>query len=93
MGSAIACHWTRRCCRWNILSDQLVAIDMQLKRLEQFDPRLARVVEYRFFSGMSIEETAHVLESSPATVKRDWSLARAWLHREARRRRSPSHPS
>jgi RNA polymerase sigma factor (TIGR02999 family) len=73
--------------------DQLVAIDMQLKRLEQFDPRLARVVEYRFFSGMSIEETAHVLESSPATVKRDWSLARAWLHRELDGGDRPSHPS
>jgi RNA polymerase sigma factor (TIGR02999 family) len=62
--------------------DHLIAIDTQLTRLEELNPRLARVVECRFFSGMSIEETAHVLESSPATVKRDWSLARAWLHRQ-----------
>jgi RNA polymerase sigma-70 factor (ECF subfamily) len=46
------------------------------------NPRLARVVECRFFSGMSIEETALAVSSSPATVKRDWRLARSWLHRE-----------
>ena len=62
--------------------EQLIAVDVQLSRLEGLNPRLARVVECRFFSGMSIDETAHALESSPATVKRDWALARAWLHRE-----------
>jgi RNA polymerase sigma factor (TIGR02999 family) len=62
--------------------EQLIAIDDQLRRLEELNPRLVRVVECRFFSGMSIEETAHALNSSPATVKRDWNLARAWLHRE-----------
>ena len=62
--------------------DQLIAIGRQLSRLEALNPRLARVVECRFFSGMSIEETAHALSSSPATVKRDWGVARAWLHRE-----------
>ena len=62
--------------------EQLIAIDDQLGRLEELNPRLVRVVECRFFSGMSIEETAHALSSSPATVKRDWNLARAWLHRE-----------
>jgi RNA polymerase sigma factor (TIGR02999 family) len=62
--------------------EQLIAIDVQLRRLETLNPRLAQVVECRFFSGMSIEETAHALNSSPATVKRDWILARAWLHRE-----------
>jgi RNA polymerase sigma factor (TIGR02999 family) len=62
--------------------DQLIAINVQLQRLEALNPRLARVVECRFFSGMSIEETAQALGSSPATVKRDWSLSRAWLHRE-----------
>ena len=62
--------------------EQLIAIDVQLSRLEVLNPRLARVVECRFFSGMSIEETAHALNSSPATVKRDWGLARAWLDRE-----------
>jgi hypothetical protein len=48
----------------------------------RLNPRLTRVVECRFFSGMSIEETASALGSSPATVKRDWALARAWLYRE-----------
>jgi RNA polymerase sigma factor (TIGR02999 family) len=62
--------------------DQLIAVGDQLSRLETLNPRLARVVECRFFSGMSIEETAEALDSSPATVKRDWGLARAWLHRE-----------
>jgi RNA polymerase sigma factor (TIGR02999 family) len=62
--------------------DQLIAIGVQLARLEELNPRLARVVECRFFSGMSIEETAHALNASPATVKRDWTVARAWLHRE-----------
>ena len=62
--------------------DQLIAIDRHLQRLEALNPRLARVVECRFFSGMSIEETAQAVGSSPATVKRDWQLARAWLHRE-----------
>ena len=62
--------------------DELIAIDAQLTRLEELNPRLARVVECRFFSGMSIEETALAVSSSPATVKRDWRLARSWLHRE-----------
>lgn len=62
--------------------EQLIAVDVQLSRLEGLNPRLARIVECRFFSGMSIEETAQALNLSPATVKRDWSLARAWLHRE-----------
>ena len=50
--------------------------------LEAIDLRQARVVECRFFAGMSIEETAEALELSPASVKRDWALARAWLNRE-----------
>jgi RNA polymerase sigma factor (TIGR02999 family) len=62
--------------------DQLLAVDAQLQRLQALNPRLSRIVECRFFAGMSIEETAHALDTSPATVKRDWSLARAWLNRE-----------
>jgi RNA polymerase sigma-70 factor, ECF subfamily len=65
--------------------EELIAIDAQLIRLEELNPRLARVVECRFFSGMSIEETALALSSSPATVKRDWRLARSWLHQELAR--------
>lgn len=63
-------------------SDQLLALDEALRQLDQVSPRAARIVEWRFFAGMSIEETASVLEISPATVKREWTLARAWLNRE-----------
>lgn len=59
----------------------LVALDDALERLAQFDPQQSRVVELRFFTGLSIEETAEVLGISPATVKRDWVAAKAWLYR------------
>jgi RNA polymerase sigma factor (TIGR02999 family) len=60
----------------------LVALDEALAALERLDPRQARIVELRFFAGLTIEETATALEVSPATVKLDWKLARAWLFRE-----------
>jgi RNA polymerase sigma factor (TIGR02999 family) len=60
----------------------LSAIDSALARLEALDPKQGRIVELRFFGGLSIEETAGVVGVSPATVKREWALARAWLHRE-----------
>lgn len=60
----------------------LVALDEALSDLALLDPRQSRIVELRFFAGLSIEETAEVLEISPATVKREWSAARAWLYRE-----------
>jgi len=60
----------------------LVALDDALNALARFDPRKARVVEMRFFGGLSVEESAAVLEVSPATVMRDWTSARAWLYRE-----------
>jgi RNA polymerase sigma factor (TIGR02999 family) len=63
-------------------SPDLSDIDHALKRLEQLDPRLGKIVELRFFGGLSIEDTAEVLGISPATVKRDWMSARAWLQRE-----------
>lgn len=63
-------------------SDMLVALDNALRRLEQVDPRRARVVECRFFGGLTIEETAAAIDASPRTVKRDWAVAQAWLHRE-----------
>ena len=63
-------------------ADELVAVDQALQRLEAMDVRQARVVECRVFGGMSVEETAEALGLSPATVKRDWALARAWLNRE-----------
>lgn len=59
-----------------------LALDRALTRLEAFDPTQARVVELRFFGGLSIEETASVMEVSTGTVKREWAVARAWLYRE-----------
>ena len=64
--------------------DELRALDEALVRLEAVNERHSRVVEYRFFAGLSIEETAAALDLSPATVKRDWIAARAWLNRELR---------
>ncbi len=60
----------------------IIALDEAMKKLASMDERSARVVELRFFGGMSVEETAEVLGVAPATVKRDWTLARAWLLRE-----------
>jgi RNA polymerase sigma factor (TIGR02999 family) len=66
-------------------ADALLALDRALERLQQQSDRQSRIVECRFFGGMSIEETAEALAISPATVKRDWSMAQAWLHRELQR--------
>ena len=63
-------------------SEELLALDEALTRLAETNERYARVVECRFFGGMSVEDTAEALGTSPATVKRDWTLARAWLNRE-----------
>lgn len=60
----------------------LIALDQALARLAELDSRQARIVELRYFGGLSVEETAHVLDLSPATVKRDWQFAKAWLVRE-----------
>jgi len=63
----------------------LVALDEALTRLAQLDERQARIVELKYFSGLTIEETAEVLRISPATVKSDWNMAKAWLRRELSR--------
>jgi RNA polymerase sigma factor (TIGR02999 family) len=65
--------------------EDLIALDEALGRLATMNERQARVVEYRFYGGMSVEETAEALDLSPATVKRDWATARAWLNRELQR--------
>jgi len=65
-------------------SELLVALDEALRRLEAVDPRQHAVVECRFFGGLTIDETAAALGVSPRTVKRDWAVAQAWLHREMR---------
>lgn len=63
-------------------AEELIVLDDALRRLAELSERQSRVVEMRFFSGLTIEETAHVLELSPASVKRDWTVARAWLNQE-----------
>jgi RNA polymerase sigma factor (TIGR02999 family) len=63
-------------------------LEEALQKLEKLDPQQGRIVELRFFSGLSIEDTANVLGISPATVKRDWAAARAWLFREVGARNS-----
>jgi len=64
------------------ISAQVCALDEALDVLAQLDPRRARVIELRFFGGLTVEEAGHVLQVSPQTVMRDWRLARAWLARE-----------
>lgn len=66
-------------------ADALVALDQALLRLEAHDPRQSRIVECRFFGGMPIHDTAVALGVSPATVKRGWAMAQAWLYRELTR--------
>jgi RNA polymerase sigma-70 factor, ECF subfamily len=61
---------------------EMLAIDEALTRLAAMDPKQARLIELRFFAGLSIEETAEVLQISTATVKRQWNSARAWLHKQ-----------
>lgn len=63
-------------------SVDLVALDEALTRLAEFDERQARVVELRYFSGLSIDETADILGVSNVTVRRDWNMAKAWLHQQ-----------
>ena len=64
------------------LPEALIALDAALVKLEQHNPRQRSIVECRFFGGMTIEDTAEALGVSPATVKRDWTMAQAWLYRE-----------
>jgi len=63
---------------------EVVELDEALKRLDRFDERLCKVVECRFFGGMSVEETATALGVAPRTVDRAWQKAKAWLYREMR---------
>jgi RNA polymerase sigma-70 factor, ECF subfamily len=63
-------------------SEEVLAVDEALARLAAMDPRQAQLVELRYFAGFSIEETAELMDISPATVKREWAFARAWLQKE-----------
>jgi len=61
---------------------EVLAVDEALTRLADLDAQQARIVELRFFAGLSVEEAAHVLKRSPRTIKREWRMARAWLLRQ-----------
>lgn len=58
----------------------LIVLDQALGRLSEFDPRQAKIVELKFFAGLNVDEVAEVMGISPTTVKREWNLAKAWLH-------------
>jgi RNA polymerase sigma factor (TIGR02999 family) len=60
----------------------LIALDLALTRLAEIDSQQSRIIELRYFGGLTVEETAEVLSLSPATIKREWTMARAWLHQE-----------
>jgi RNA polymerase sigma factor (TIGR02999 family) len=62
-------------------ASEVIALDEALKELELIDPRQSRIVELRFFGGLTVEEAAEVLHVSPVTIKREWSSAKAWLYR------------
>jgi RNA polymerase sigma factor (sigma-70 family) len=63
-------------------AEEILAVDEALDRLAELDPQLTRVVELRYFAGLTVEETAEAVGKSPRTVKRDWAMAAAWLRSE-----------
>lgn len=69
-------------------ADDLIALDEALSRLESHDKQMSEVLKLRFFVGLTVQETAEILNSSPRTVDRQWSAARAWLYREIRKKKS-----
>ncbi len=64
--------------------ESLIALDMALQELERIDEKQSKIIELRYFGGLTIEETGEVLKISPATVKREWTFARAWLYQRMR---------
>ena len=89
-GEVMRLRFLWKICNWLVVRfaiteekvDALIALEKALKRLEKEDSREAKVVECRFFGGMTVEETAAALNISNRTVKRDWAMALAWLRRE-----------
>jgi RNA polymerase sigma factor (TIGR02999 family) len=73
--------------------DDVIALDAALTRLAELDPDQARVVELRYFAGLTLDDTAATLGISPATVSREWTVARRWLRRELDRNRAPTRRS
>ena len=65
-------------------NEHLIELDLALQELEEFDAKQAKIIELRYFGGLTIEEIAEVLNISPATVKREWTVARAWLYKRMR---------
>lgn len=63
-------------------NESLIALDLALQKLEKIDEEQSRIVELRYFGGLTIEETAEVLKTSPSSVQREWTVARAWLYKE-----------
>ena len=81
-GGADTFRWTARRARASGRSADLIALDTALDKLAALDPRQARLVELRFFGGLTVDEAAAVLDVAAITVKRDWAMARTWLYRE-----------
>jgi RNA polymerase sigma factor (TIGR02999 family) len=88
-GDALRVSLTEGCIFTVQPSTEVIAVDQALARLSKFAPRKSQVVELRYFAGFSIEETAEVMALSTITVKREWSMARAWLRRELEQRNAP----
>jgi RNA polymerase sigma factor (sigma-70 family) len=76
-----------------VLADRWEALDVALDRLAKLSPRQTQIVELRYFGGLTIEETAALLDLSEKTVKRDWAAARAWLRRELGEPPAPTTPA
>ena len=81
-GNSVALPFDEGIYMSDIKAEELLALDEALSRLEQLNERYGKVVECRYFAGYNIEETAEILGVSPATVKRDWISARAWLYND-----------
>ena len=81
MRMSAAVRWRTRAINRSHGDVDLIALDDALTRLAELDPEQARIVELRYFGGLTVEETADVVGVSPATVKRQWAMARAWLKR------------
>ena len=87
-GDAVRVSLTEGCIFASQPSAEVIAVDQLLARLSKLAPRKSQVVELRYFAGFSVEETAEVMALSTITVKREWSMARAWLRRELEQRKA-----
>jgi RNA polymerase sigma factor (TIGR02999 family) len=72
----------------DLKAGDLIALDEALSRLESHDKQMSEVLKLRFFVGLTVQETAEILNSSPRTIDRQWAAARAWLYRELRKKKS-----